>query len=83
MVWRLFGEVAVATLAEAGPDVDMVDIFRRQDALSGVVVGCACQVLPDWRENRTRANGRQTPKGRPACSFRQYSSGPQSFREWQ
>ncbi|QEW21460.1 hypothetical protein LA6_003670 [Marinibacterium anthonyi] len=34
---RLFGEVAVATLAEAGPDVDMVDIFRKSEAVPGIV----------------------------------------------
>ncbi|MAC77562.1 MAG: CoA-binding protein [Rhodobacteraceae bacterium] len=45
---RLFGEVAVATLAEAGPDVDMVDIFRKSEAVPGIVEE-AIQVLPNLK----------------------------------
>ena len=41
------GETVVATLAEAGP-VDMVDIFRRSEAVPAIVVE-ALSVLPDLR----------------------------------
>ena len=34
---QLFGQKVVASLAEAGPEVDMLDIFRRSDAVPGLV----------------------------------------------
>ncbi|WP_428928392.1 CoA-binding protein [Marinibacterium sp. SX1] len=44
----LFGEPVVGSLAEAGPGVDMVDIFRRSEAVPGIVDE-AIEVLPDLR----------------------------------
>ena len=45
---RLFGEVTVGSLAEAGPDVDMIDIFRRSEAVPGIVEE-ALEVYPGLR----------------------------------
>ncbi|MGR3360992.1 MAG: CoA-binding protein, partial [Paracoccus sp. (in: a-proteobacteria)] len=45
---RLFGEDCVGSLDEAGPEVDMVDIFRRSDAVPGIVTE-ALEVFPKLR----------------------------------
>ncbi len=44
----LFGEAVVADLAEAGKDVDMVDIFRRSEAVAPIVAE-AIEVFPKLR----------------------------------
>lgn len=45
---NLFGRTVVSTLAEAGPGIDMVDIFRRSEAVPEIVDE-ALEVLPDLR----------------------------------
>lgn len=47
---RIFGEIAVARLSDIPPEagVDMIDIFRRSDAVAGIV-GEALTALPHLR----------------------------------
>ncbi|CAN0580968.1 unnamed protein product [Ectocarpus sp. 12 AP-2014] len=45
---RLFGEVVVDSLAAAGREVDMVEIFRRSEAVPGIVEE-ALEVFPALR----------------------------------